>query len=55
MEDVVNGIEKNKEQIDKLDKTINEKNSSKSDDLNSNKTHHSITKDLIKRKYFIFF
>ena len=43
--------ENTKEQIDKLDKTINEKNSSKSDDLNSNKTHHSITKDLIKRKY----
>ena len=43
--------ENTKEQIDKIDKTINEKKSSKSDDLNSNKTHHSITKDLIRRKY----
>lgn len=43
--------ENTKEQIDKTDKTINEKNSLKLDNLKSNKTHHSITKDLIKRNY----
>ena len=40
-----------KEQIDKIDKTINEEIYSETEDLEENKNHHSITKDLIKRKY----
>lgn len=40
-----------KEQIDKIDKTINEETYSESNDEEKARKHHSITKDLIKRKF----
>lgn len=40
-----------KKQIDKIDKTINEETYSESNDEEKARKHHSITKDLIKRKF----
>lgn len=40
-----------KEQIDKIDKTINEEIFSESNNEEEMQKHHSITKDLVKRKY----
>lgn len=40
-----------KEQIDKIDKTINDEEISNFNSLEEEQKHHSLTKDLIKRKY----